>query len=146
MNVKTIGKAKIKKIFKGMIFPISQLIINGLSYVVNFFTLTKLWGFTGSRPTYPYYKLATLGYVIGNPFFLALHVGNLTGFLITNKKTGLKKTHIVLATFLNFLVALIGFIIVFSQYYYAHSETFTGTGTAIDYGVSHMREKNRIKL
>lgn len=105
-----IKKAKRDNLFKSLAYAWSQVFVYILSIVV----LRYSWSIFSSEnqwksPTYPFAYFGDPLYVLINPFFWIVQIGNFTGTFFLRKKLGLRKAIIITISFVNIVLVIIGF-------------------------------------
>ena len=142
INSKDIKKAKVKSFLKKLQFPFIQLGVALLSFVANFFPYK--WYYGRWEPTYPTDYMLDFFFVLLNPFHWVLHLGNLTGSLLLNKRLGMRKALVTIVVISNYILSALAFFLIHKITSVSISESLAGTGMAIEYGVfkkKHYKKK-----
>ncbi|MHA2357908.1 MAG: hypothetical protein ACXABK_03980 [Candidatus Heimdallarchaeaceae archaeon] len=126
-------KAKNKFKLKKLIYPFTQLGVFLLSFLANALPLimNNDW-----IPTYPF---SNAYFPFFNPYNYLVHVGNLGGSMIFQKKIKVKWYFIILFILINFLLSAFSFILINELTTVCVSESLAGTGIGVAYGVHHKK-------
>lgn len=110
VNPSIIKTAKRNEFVKKITYAWSQIFL----FILSIVTLRYSWSIFSSenqwiRPTYPFDYLGDSLYVLMNPFFWILQIGNFSGSFFLRKKLGLKTSTVIAISFVNFVLVIVGF-------------------------------------
>ena len=116
-------------------------------YVLSIVTLRFSWPIFSSekqwRPTYPfdYDYFGDPLYVLINPFFWILQIGNFSGTFFLRKKLGLKTSTIIAISFVNIVLIILGF----TAFHFLVNTPASALNHSILYGVYAKTQKKVFK-